>query len=257
MNRFPRLSVPALAAGLLLATLAPVARATLFAVDDQTDTLVRIDPLTGATSAVGNLGFGFVRALTFVGTRLTGADVREDELLEIDTVTGSAASIGRLVTPATPASIVRGSVGALAYDAGAGALYGADEVTLVNEFLGIDPDTAVATVIGARIGFEDVRGLAVANGTVFGVDAATDQLLTIDPATGLGTAVAPLGFADINGLAYHPLTGLLYGVDNRTDVLVSIDPLTFRTAAVGPTGTQEVEGLASIPAILPVVDPTG
>jgi hypothetical protein len=39
---------------------------------------------------------------------------------------------------------------------------------------------------------------------LFGVDASTNTLLTIDTVTGKATAVGLLGFSAVNGLAYAP-----------------------------------------------------
>ena len=34
----------------------------------------------------------------------------------------------------------------------------------------------------------------------------------IDVSTGAATPIGPIGFSDVNGLSFHPVTGVLYGV---------------------------------------------
>lgn len=62
-----------------------------------------------------------------------------------------------------------------------------------------------------------------------------DQLYQIDLATGIATAIGPVGFADVEGLAFN-CAGVLYGVDDVTDQLITINPATGAGTAVGPLG---------------------
>jgi hypothetical protein len=61
-----------------------------------------------------------------------------------------------------------------------------------------------------------------------------DQLYSIDLTTGTATAIGPVGFTDVEGLSFHPFTGVLYGVDDDTDQLITIDLDTGAGTAVGP-----------------------
>ena len=62
--------------------------------------------------------------------------------------------------------------------------------------------------------------------------------------TGVGTAVGPLGFTRVVGLAFDPNTSTLYGVDVQSDQLITIDVVTGAGTAVGSLGFGGVQGLA-------------
>ncbi len=81
-----------------------------------------------------------------------------------------------------------------------------------------------------------INGVAFAQGTIgYSVQSdGDDQLYSIDLTTGVATAIGPVGFTDVEGLAFHPLTRVLYGVDDDTDQLITIDLNTGAGTAVGP-----------------------
>jgi hypothetical protein len=108
----------------------------------------------------------------------------------------------------------------------------------------------IGLVLIGPIGFANVQGIAfdASTGLLYGVDVATDQLITIDPASGVGAAVGPLGFVNVRSLACDSGTGVLYGVDALTRQLVSIDPATGAGTAVGLVGLVGVQGLAFDPS---------
>jgi|GEM_PF-6906653 len=68
----------------------------------------------------------------------------------------------------------------------------------------------------------------------YSVDSPTDTLHLIDVQTGsaepIGTGVG--GYADVEGLAFHPLTGALYGFDDATKTLITINTKTGVGASV-------------------------
>lgn len=142
----------------------------------------------------------------------------------------------------------------LAFDAETETLYGVD--TNTDSLLTIDlnspqaPGLAIQRGQGRQVGtlglgFGQVQGLAydVNTSTLYGCDAETDQLITIDTVTGAGTAVGAIGFGNVLGLAFDPDSVTLYGVDNDTDQLITIDPATGAGNAVGPLGFDAVNGL--------------
>ena len=90
-----------------------------------------------------------------------------------------------------------------------------------------------------------MQGLAFdeLTGTLYGSDANTDQLITINVLTGQGTAVGPLGFPDVEGLTFEVGTRLLFGTDGLTLDLIEIDPLTGAGTRIGST-LYRVDGLA-------------
>lgn len=91
------------------------------------------------------------------------------------------------------------------------------------------PAAAMAEPVGYAVGF--------------------DQLYRIDLGTGQATVVGPLGFIDVEGLAFSP-SGVLYGVadagrvppnNDQTDFLLQIDTSTGAATAVG-----QLAGLAGL-----------
>jgi hypothetical protein len=83
---------------------------------------------------------------------------------------------------------------------------------------------------------------------LFGVDATTDQLIVIDTATGVVTAIGPLGFGNVHGLAFRS-DGTLFGLDvTGSDRLITIDPNTGAGSVVGNVGFGDVRGLSFSPS---------
>src|SRR5690349_4044030 len=68
-----------------------------------------------------------------------------------------------------------------------------------------------------------------------------DQLYRIDLATGLATPVGFVGFADVEGIAFNPLTNVLYGVDDATQQLITINVNTGAGTAVGSLGLPSLD----------------
>lgn len=83
-----------------------------------------------------------------------------------------------------------------------------------------------------------ISGSAFANNVpVIGYSVQSDgddQLYSIDMTTGAATVIGPVGFNDVEGLSFHPYTGVLYGVDDDTAQLITIDLNTGAGTAVGP-----------------------
>lgn len=138
----------------------------LYAVDNQNDRLVRLDPTTGAT--IGTLG-SFLPALQIEGLAfhpITGQAFASDNtrLWTIDMVTGAATLIGD--------SSVSG-MASLAFNASGGSLYflSCHDQNLYT----INPGTAVATLIGAT-------GLNCPLGLTLRTD--NDKMYTVDWAGG-------------------------------------------------------------------------
>ena len=69
------------------------------------------------------------------------------------------------------------------------------------------------------------------------------DLITIDPLTGQGASVGPIGFDRVESLEFDARSGLLYGTDSTTRQLIRIDPRTGQGTAVGPTG-YDIVGIA-------------
>ena len=78
---------------------------------------------------------------------------------------------------------------------------------------------------------------------LYGIDAATDSLITIDTTTGAGTAVSVLTFGGVEGLAWEPKGKTLYGTDANSRELIEIDTGTGIATSIGST-VWSVQGLA-------------
>ena len=68
----------------------------VYAVDDSTDELLRINPISGESSVIGSVGFSSVRGLAYNWATgiLYGADSATNQLIKIDRVTGTGTAIG-------------------------------------------------------------------------------------------------------------------------------------------------------------------
>ncbi|MCG8409293.1 MAG: hypothetical protein MI923_29160 [Phycisphaerales bacterium] len=211
---------------------------TLYATDINGDRLLAIEPTTVDVDVVGSLGFSLVRGLAFDPNTNTlyGTETVERQLITIDVATGIGTAIEMLGFL---------FVNALAFDPNTSTLYGTTGGALIT----IDTTTGDVTGVGGLVGFSSVQGLAFdANtNTLYGTDTDTDQLITIDTTTGVGTAIGPLGFSSIEGLAFDANTNTLYGTETDEDQLITIDTATGVGTAVGAWGVFDVRGLAFIP----------
>ncbi len=110
----------------------------------------------------------------------------------------------------------------------------------------VDFGANTATLIG-NTGFSQVAGISFqpGTGTLFGIDTASDQLITINTTTGAGTAIGSLGVDLFEvGLAFDSAGNLFASDDNGSANLYSIDPLTGAASVIGSTGTTGVAGLS-------------
>ncbi len=197
---------------------------TLFGVDSFNDQLLTLDPSTGQGTAVGDLGVTAanpsMQGLAFDANRglLYGSDVQSDQLFTISPTTGQATAVGALGF-----DLVLG----LAFDPQTNTLFGVDNGT--DQLITIDVNTGAGTAVGA-IGFDFVNGIDFdpETGVIFGTSISNEtivnetpvftyQLLSINPATGQGTAIGDPRNDDILGLAVDPNTGTLFGTDIFTE----------------------------------------
>jgi len=102
---------------------------------------------------------------------------------------------------------------------------GVDELVRI-----LDPTAGDGTLVGSLgNGFLESEAMTVLSDPqgldrIFVVD--NDRLLELDPATGNGTLIGPIGFSDVDGIAFHPTTGVLYGVTHTSHELIRIDITT-------------------------------
>jgi DNA-binding beta-propeller fold protein YncE len=173
------------------------------------NSLVSIDPATGATQVIGSTGLTTIVEGDLARDPTTGQlygcynlDAGGRQLFTLNLQTGAAAPI--------PGSL-SGDPSALAFGLD-GTLYGID--TGLGELLTIDKVTGVMLSHKAlSTGLGSTAGMAVDPYTgVFyvadGESGGTDTLYTLNPTMGVLTAVGPLGVADgLAGLAFVPEPG--------------------------------------------------
>lgn len=182
----------------------------LWAVDDATNTLLRLDTTTGAATAVGTMGssLGADFGLSFGagGTLYMSAS---SKLYTVDTATAAAHLVG---------SFSGGnSVRSLGY--AGGTLFGWSSV---DTLVAINPASAATTTIGSfafarATGGRDGMDADPATGTLWGLGDAEARTYTINSSTGVATIVAQQvcwdgGVANVNcsrggfnGLAIAPV----------------------------------------------------
>lgn len=123
-------------------------------------------------------------------------------------------------------------------------------------FLSVDLATGAATLIGAFGGDAtgDIDGLGFAEGVLYGYDVQgantdTTPLFSIDPATGVATAIgSPAMPSQPSGLAYDDQTSTMYAAANKPiDGLITVDLALNTVSQVGVA-----EGLRNV-AIVDVV----
>lgn len=160
---------------------------------------------------------------------LFGSEVVNDVLIDINQSTAIATVIG----PVVPAPAATFSLRGLAADPGTGRLWGVGG-NLSTQFLySVNTSTAVITTITAT-GTDNPNGLAFrpASQTLFFTDNLSNALYSYDVSTDgapsgvnfIGTISG--GFADVEGLAYDPLTDTLFGLAASHSTIVVINQST-------------------------------
>ena len=220
------------------------AEALLFSIDEAVETLVEVDPATGLGTEVDpstTVGFDSTSLTyqassdTIYGLGFLGA------VITVDRSTGAGTQIATL--DATGASVTS----AFHFDPVTSAFYAVDGY-LDDRLISVDVLTGATSVIGA-IGHERVDAIARhgGNGVLYGVANLGNQLLSIDPVTGVGTAVASLPFSTITGLAYLPSTDQLLALDSGQ--LVEIDVATGDLIPIGPPSVMNPFDLQTLVVI--------
>jgi len=124
----------------------------------------------------------------------------------IDTTTGNFTAIGN-------PNATEANWGGLSWDATTNTMYAMAGANLYTINLATGAATLVAPFSGGPAGMLMID-IAVhpTTGQMYGNDIATDQLLSIDKATGAVTIIGPTGFATnfAQGMDFDPATGILY-----------------------------------------------
>jgi hypothetical protein len=140
-----------------------------------------VTTVSGYSGSINGLGYDPVANVLLGVAQATG------QLWVINTTSG-AVTIGGTTNSGT-------SIGALEYDPGTQRLYGIDDAAGGSRLVFFTPATGAVVPIGfLGAGITDCNGLAVVdNGDLYTINATTDQLLKINPATGAATVVGATG----------------------------------------------------------------
>lgn len=173
------------------------------------NSLIRIDPVTGAGTLVGATGLSniFEGDLAFNPTNGVLYGIQDvpmgtpgpRNLFTLNVTTGAATTVGTVATS--------GDLSALAFNA-LGVLYTintqSDVLHTVNPLTGaVLTSTSLSTALGTGAGltFDPVSGTAY---VVDGIGSGTDSLYTLNTATGSLTLIGALGVSDgLSGLAFN------------------------------------------------------
>ena len=146
----------------------------------------------------------------------------------------------------------------LAFNRNTGLFYGINNDTnpaaLAKRLYTIDPATGNATLLGSVTGTgaaSPINGLGFddTTNTLYGINQATGQLVTINTATRVATTIGPANPSLIIGaLEFRHADGLLYGIDDNAggSRLVRWSSPTAAATIVGPlgAGATDCNGLA-------------
>ena len=212
-----------IAFAIALVAIVPSFATTVYVVADN-DNLYTIDPTTGATTVVGNMGVEMTDIALSNGVMFgvsfpaTGAD----SLYLIDPNTGATTLVGS--TGVFLNALQFGPDGTTLYAAGGSPGCGPPpHSTACNTLYTINTTTGAATFVGT--GTYNSSGDLEFNNSLYLTSAtsSTDQLFTVDPTTGAGTAVGDTGYAQVYGLAYVSETGTLYGFNDVGNNVIAIN----------------------------------
>lgn len=240
-------------ASLLFATgcLAANAQAgTLFAIDDISDTLVKIDRSTHAVTTVGALGIpGSFGDLTYDSSNHTLYAVGgrgDNNLYTVDQTTGAATLVG-------PHGIA--DMFSLAYDSSTNTLYGEAAADFMSgNVYTISLTTGAATLIGANAIYPGGYVYNPDTDKLLAVASGSNGIYEINRSNGAATLIATTGFFNDNGVTWDPeFNG--YWVADRSQRLFFIDAALNNTTTVASLGLA-FDGIAWVDtAATPVAEP--
>lgn len=231
-----RLAIAVLAVAGFLSDATLVSAQVLYgAASGSNSPLYIVNPATGATTSVGNIGLGVTglaehptTGVLYGVTALGGSDTNR-RLISIDKATGAGSVIGSLGR----------TVADITFRAD-GTLFGWTETG--DDLVTINLTTGAATVVGNAGISTAGSGLAFdKNGTLYFVRTGT-ELRTINPATGVSTLLGSLTGSPtgrVNSLTFHPDTNVAYavvgGADSGTGArsLITLNTATFARTLIG------------------------
>jgi len=200
---------------------------------------VKIDLATGAITTVQQLfdSNTFMAGADFVKGRYLSVQFGTNKLFYVN----GDGTYEEIITLAGVTQII-----GLSYDPAADKIYVADYTGAETVLRSVSTTDYSATLVGT-ITSEIIIGLASdASGALYGISLNSDNLFSIDTATGAGTVVGPLGI-DINyaqGIAFDRTNNILYGtLYSIGGGLYTIDTTTGAATLVAPFGA-ELDGFA-------------
>jgi hypothetical protein len=262
------------------ATAQPSPGSLLGTTGNSTNELVVIDPATGASSFLADIGNnGPVTEIEFrADSTLFGATGQgTSNIITIDPATGTETVVGQHAPGAVNAlEFIGGTLYGAFLDVGGangpqGGGPGGGNYFLVT----VNQNDGSLTQIGALTNYGPVRGLAYdpSSGTLYGaatpqvvpfgqIGPVSDVLFTINPSTGATNEIGSLG-ASIGAIEFGP-DGTLYGgqaggggiTNEEADrglqaTLFTIDTATGAASPVGATDVPAISGLSFAPAGAP------
>lgn len=218
--------------------------------------LVQVDPLTGQTTNLGGISSGEqIAALAFDsgGGRLLAFN-QGGEMLELDPMNGDV--LNRTDIPGASFFDDDQFVGGATYDAATDTLYASLRGPNTS-----GPQSSIVTIDTATGDLTELFSLGLSNpnltidpatGTLYSVDVARDQLLSINPVTQTITEITPQfptdgSFANVTSMVFDPATGSLLAFDNTEDAFQRINPITGAITEIG-TSNLQISGLTFVPA---------
>ena len=216
----------------------------LWGIDNGTSSLLySVDPGTGVVTPVGPVGT-LLAGLAFDpidGTAYASGAAGNDMIYKVDLTTGTANPIG--------STGLGGATPDIGFDVH-GNLFGVKGGgQSSNSLIAIDKTTGAGSVIGATVidiisglGSQAFLGLAQTNVLYATQGGAGDQLVTIDPLTGVATPVGITGL-HLSGLAVSP-AGELLATTQASANLYRLDAATGDAYLVGSTGTSYLDAIA-------------
>ena len=246
-----RIHVSVLAAVAFVTFHVPAADAALYGIGPFAagpSNLYRVDTGTGVATPIGSTGVTSLGGLAAAADGTLYAHT-SSALYTLDPATGAATFVGPLGMSAPE--------GGLAIQPGTGTLFGVRSVQGEDALLTIGTASGAATVVGLLgDAGRDTSGIAFrpGDGALFGVafrGGFADDLVRIDPSTGVATTIGPLGTnvfglddPNVGGLEFDALAGVLYYSDG--DGLYTVNPQTGPATLIGAHGVSNLAGLAVV-----------
>jgi streptogramin lyase len=239
----PILTLPVQAGANVASDPAPTASVTGYSVDTLTQDLYGIDLTTGVASLIGPLPVGIadMEGLAFDPNTgvLYGVDDTTEKLFTVDPSDGMATEVGDLGVSVIDLGITVDPEG---------NMWMATESP--GKFYSVDKTTGAATEIGSSMGADVTAIAAASEGTIYGLKPSTNELVTIDTATGVATVVGPLnlGITGNAGMDFDAY-GVLWAIDQGGNIF-TINTLTGEALLIRNTAITGFKSLA-IPKPLP------